>query len=583
MKKGSSTTTPTVSYSASGSSISSSALTPSGSHGFRSQLGHLLPRHALFQVHLHIEELTNVPLITGQFAVRWKFKNVQSGSGLLSKMKGHRNWTNSNANRNNHKTLGKGKGKEVVRMDEPALEIEVVAEDEDDKRGEDEDVDEGNSSDDEGSYPVPSNHSDVASSNVYGDYLTASPPSTPVPAPASLAQAPASGSGPPGPMTRSQSSLGSNGSQSEARGVTPWQKLQSYNVRWDHSVNVVVSMDVHRESFALLPSPLKLIVQQRVIAGDPDAPQHPRLGAVYLNLAEYVDKGKVERRYLLRQSKTNATLKVAIELEHVGGEKEYVPPPLKKGEVLGAVAGILSNDLLRAQIARELDEYTRAHSPSPWGVPPLHVHHPHNHNHVHDADEDDAHSFETLSYPYPYATPSGHILPDHLASSYGLHMTETLIEALFNPLPSSEPDSSPFTYYVPQPSGSPRPRSEPESQRRGGADDASSGSFNADGDNFSFFSSSTHASGNAASDSAIPSSSKSNPSTSSTVGEAEAPGAGTNKDKGWWKKISRPSTPLSRWSRRPSTPGPGAGGGSGSQPVVTFDSPGTNEPQEVVS
>lgn len=49
---------------------------------------------------------------------------------------------------------------------------------------------------------------------------------------------------------------------------------------------------------------------QRVIQGDPDAPQHPRIGVVYLNLAEYADAGKVTRRYLLRQSKTNATLKV---------------------------------------------------------------------------------------------------------------------------------------------------------------------------------------------------------------------------------------------------------------------------------
>jgi hypothetical protein len=35
-----------------------------------------------------------------------------------------------------------------------------------------------------------------------------------------------------------------------------------------------------------------------------------RLGALYLNLSEYVGHGKVERRYLLRDSKTNATLKV---------------------------------------------------------------------------------------------------------------------------------------------------------------------------------------------------------------------------------------------------------------------------------
>ncbi len=66
---------------------------PSHGHGLRTQLGHLIPRHALFQVHLHIDQLSNVPLIKGEFGVRWKFKNVQSGSGLLAKMKGHRTWS----------------------------------------------------------------------------------------------------------------------------------------------------------------------------------------------------------------------------------------------------------------------------------------------------------------------------------------------------------------------------------------------------------------------------------------------------------------------------------------------------------
>ena len=62
----------------------------------------------------------------------------------------------------------------------------------------------------------------------------------------------------------------------------------------------------------LQPSPFKLVVMQRVIPDDPDnSPQNPRLGAVFINLAEYVGKGKVERRFLLKESKVNATLKVS--------------------------------------------------------------------------------------------------------------------------------------------------------------------------------------------------------------------------------------------------------------------------------
>jgi hypothetical protein len=62
----------------------------------------------------------------------------------------------------------------------------------------------------------------------------------------------------------------------------------------------------------LQPSPLKLVVMQRVVPDDPGSvPQNPRLGAVSINLAEYVGKGKVERRFLLKESKVNATLKVS--------------------------------------------------------------------------------------------------------------------------------------------------------------------------------------------------------------------------------------------------------------------------------
>ena len=57
---------------------------------------------------------------------------------------------------------------------------------------------------------------------------------------------------------------------SEARGMTPWARLQNYNVKFDHSVNVVVQMDVHRETGDLLPNELKLVVMQ--VSARPPAP-----------------------------------------------------------------------------------------------------------------------------------------------------------------------------------------------------------------------------------------------------------------------------------------------------------------------
>ena len=212
-------------------------------HGLRTQLGHLLPRHALFQVHLHIEQLSNVPLIKGEFGVRWKFKNVQSGSGLLSKMKGHRTWSGQ----------GKGKG----RADEGDGEEGAAGDDV-----------EGNSTHDttttEDDRSAESPRSPLASVGPYAPD-TPHPPTAPTPIINGPSHSPPSA--PAVPL------------QSDARGVTPWAALQSYNVKWDHTVNAAVQMDVHRETGDLLPSELKLVIMQ-VSTTRPHRPHRPH-GAAF--------------------------------------------------------------------------------------------------------------------------------------------------------------------------------------------------------------------------------------------------------------------------------------------------------------
>ncbi|GJE93112.1 N-terminal C2 domain-containing protein [Phanerochaete sordida] len=366
-------------------SSSSSSTAP---HGLRTQLGHILPKHALFQVHLHIDQLSNVPLVSGEFGVRWKFKNVQSGSGLLGKMKGRS--TPSLANGKGDK--GKGRLDPLIQItpgtpDRDGFGLQAAAHD--DARSSFEDEDHSRTS------------MQSTNSAMYGQFLSTSPPSTPVlpsmtPRPGRLEKA-------------------------EAKGMTPWAPLQSYNVRWDHRVSVAVQMDVHRETGDLLPCELKLVAMQRVVHGDLNAPRQPRLGAVYINLAEYADAGPVARRYLLRESKTNATLKLTIEVEHIGGEKQYTPPPLRKGEIMASVTGLLSNNnLYQTKFARDLDMYT---------------HH----------EDDDSSSM----YHQPFSTQEGGADFDRLASSQGLRTTENLIDAIFNPIPTTSEHSSPFTYYDP--------------------------------------------------------------------------------------------------------------------------------------
>jgi len=44
--------------------------------------------------------------------------------------------------------------------------------------------------------------------------------------------------------------------------MTPYLKLQDHNVVWEHTLNVVVRMDVDRDTGDLLPNELKLVVMQ---------------------------------------------------------------------------------------------------------------------------------------------------------------------------------------------------------------------------------------------------------------------------------------------------------------------------------
>ncbi|EMD36753.1 hypothetical protein CERSUDRAFT_95027 [Gelatoporia subvermispora B] len=482
---------PSTSHSSTSSDVSTT------NHGLRSQLGQLLPKHALFQVRLHIDQLSNVPLISGQV---W-FACQDEGAALALGDAGE----------------GKGKGKE--RAVEPMIEVTL-----EDGSGHSADIDGDNSAHeddthdhDHASLAVP----DADSSNVsaYGEFLTASPPGTP-----SLTPTP----------IRADSSSSSAQSQSEARGITPWTFLKNYNVKWQHTVNVLVQMDVHRETSDLLPNELKLVVMQRVIPGDPDSPRQPRLGAIYLNLAEYVDAGPVTRQYLLRQSKTNATLKLTIELEHAGGEKHYKAPPLHKGEILASVSGLLTNnELLRMPLTRELDRYTNGEL-----CPP-------------EEEEDSASEYDpsTARPRYnPFADEQGHLISERLANSRGLHATENLIEALFNPVPSASPMQTPFTYYSPR-------ESERTNNGDGGADTSGDSLTNGSGaERRSIASSRTSTGDSFASNSAASmytSASGSDRSSVSVNGLALEVGPETKPNKHWWQKLrSHPNQSNTAITRR---------------------------------
>ncbi|KAJ7219908.1 N-terminal C2 in EEIG1 and EHBP1 proteins-domain-containing protein [Mycena pura] len=326
--------------------------------GLKAQLHHLLPRHALFRVRITIRQLASVPLVHGEFGVRWKFKNT-------------------------HKV--KGKGKEKVSGPEHEHEHEHENDDDDD--------DSFGSADISSEDPQTLAHTRI------------------MPSPSSVLD----------PADDAQASA-------SVRGQTPWLPLRDHSVTWDQPLSAVVQMSIDRDTHRLLPHPFKLSVMQRVIAHDPDAPHNPRLGVVELDLAEYADsvpvsppsKGVVTRRYLLRDSKTNATLRLSIRVEPVSTAVWYIAPPLPNGEILAGVATLLTtHDEVYRTRPRALDLYAPVES------------------HVNSTKTSLKSKRSSQSQAFDI-----HALP----RAYGPRPTESLIEALFNPTPVREERLvSPFT------------------------------------------------------------------------------------------------------------------------------------------
>ena len=112
---------------------------------------------------------------------------------------------------------------------------------------------------------------------------------------------------------------------------------------------------------------------------------------------------------------------------------------------------------------------------------------------------------------------------DPLPQKEQLHPTEVLIEAIFNPYPSTSKTASPFTYYVP-PGSTPKP----EVQKQGSGISAASVRTGTDGTSRGSFDSSQRASGSA-----------------SDQGHESSNASGSVSGHKWWKRKtgSRPITP----------------------------------------
>ncbi|KAG5340078.1 hypothetical protein C0989_002877 [Termitomyces sp. Mn162] len=441
---------------------SSQPHTPSTVHpasGFRAQLNHLLPRHAFFHVNLHIYQIANIPLVSGEFAVKWKFKNAHGASG----------------NKSGSGLLGSFKARRKARKEEKEKRIKEEYTDVTESL-------DGHVSTSSGNTTTTSSSSSASSKAQKSTDTNSSSSSSSPPVLLPSVSAPTT----------------------PARGQTPFLRLKDHGVVWEHTLSLLVRMDVDRDPLSmLLPCPVKLTVLQR----DPTRPEVKSIpfGVVMLDLAQYASKGEVERRYLLRESKTNATLKLTTHLTHIPSinvssstqppipiastssntntntslpstppppttstaTNTFTAPPLPKGEILNGISSILQGDSLIGGF--EGDKYRVR----PKG---LDLYGPYYDQEElefgilggraaakfkgkrEEMDKAKHKQIDKNATPTPAPTPirtrerssTQSFDPSRLPLAYGTKTTELLIEALFNPVQTRHREKeSPFTVYVP--------------------------------------------------------------------------------------------------------------------------------------
>ena len=457
-------------------------------------IGHLLPRHANFRARIQIHQISSVPLVSGEFGVRWKFKGVQSSSaqkkGLLGRVKAKA------------KLNDKGKGREldsdflpstpnydvfpitpILAHPSSVTPVEPLSS----RLPTDRSVSLSSVETDHSSSLVPSSQSSLTASSQPTLHWADSSSSAAANASLTTMVPDSTSSELPDPLIVPICST-------LRRGSTPFLKLKDHSVIWSHTLDTLLKFDIDRETSQIHPNPLKLVVMQRVIPDDPDgSPQNPRLGAVYLNLSEYIGKGSVERKYLLKESKTNSVLKVSycsfsrlnsykccffvkltIELEYVSGETTYIAPPLPKGEILNEITGFLDNGSVRKrpralnlygpyrdQEELEKDLLGTARSGRLTGKFPKSARSAKSQRTIiRKPSNGSTTPVESDSEEEPFPDDMDDLDDDvdlafdiqRLPHAYGTKTTETIIEALFNPVKISDVQyESPFTIYEPPP------------------------------------------------------------------------------------------------------------------------------------
>lgn len=129
------------------------------------------------------------------------------------------------------------------------------------------------------------------------------------------------------------------GDHAEPKGTTSLIYLQNHSLNFNRVIQCPVSIPLRPATgssrLLLQPSPVRLMIRQEVPEGYGHKSEVEKTGEITLDLAQFVGTGKgvdqKARRYLLRECKVNATFKLTVKMEWVGGEPNFVAPALKSG------------------------------------------------------------------------------------------------------------------------------------------------------------------------------------------------------------------------------------------------------------
>ncbi|KAI1961986.1 hypothetical protein LOZ58_003064 [Ophidiomyces ophidiicola] len=129
----------------------------------------------------------------------------------------------------------------------------------------------------------------------------------------------------------------------ENSGETKKEQIESHRASWDYEKMFTVRLMLDR-GHMLQECGIHFDIFQEF------SPNHRSdktlLGTIDLNLAEYVDEGDTEdgvvRRYLMMNSKINATVKIAIKMNQIEGDNNFTKPPLRPATVFSGIAGFMT-------------------------------------------------------------------------------------------------------------------------------------------------------------------------------------------------------------------------------------------------